>query len=428
MRFRNLRSLAAASAGAIFIILVVSASGCGSGDKTERPSTKPDAAQVEDAAAPTASVPDSVSERWNNTARFLAGLSVPESSPIAQLTKTGEFQQHRAHFSEMWRQKQSQMLDSLSFWARRELPRKEAETVFYPFSGADALTIHTLYPDARRYVLFGLEPEGVIPPLEQLTPYQVGVNLVNLRYSMDDIMFYSFFKTIDMRGDFQRYELKGTLPLLLAFLARKGNEIRNVQRIKINALGEAEPADLNAPMNANDATTTGYRITFGKNDKAPTQTLEYFSTNVQDEYLSQNLGFQMYLHSLKPAHTYIKSASYLMHKNYFSVIRNTIQIVSNSILQDDSGMPVRYFNDETWKLTFYGAYMRPIPLFANMYQTDLLQRFQNNPAAVKPLSFGVGYRYEKGTSNLMLAVKRKSLQKQQAQTAPQPEQTEKKLP
>ena len=51
-----------------------------------------------------------------------------------------------------------------------------------------------------------------------------------------------------MRGDFQRYELKGTLPLLLAFVARTGNQVLNVQHIRVDEDGVVEPdGDLARP-------------------------------------------------------------------------------------------------------------------------------------------------------------------------------------
>jgi hypothetical protein len=359
---------------------------------------------------------------WNATARYLGGLDVAPESPLAKLTQEPDFQAHKQYFDQAFATKSKVMLDSLTVWAEQELGdvRKTSDkTVFYPFAGADFVTIHTLFPDARHYVLFGLEPEGTIPPIESLAPARRSVNLQNIRTSSDDIMSLSFFKTIDMSSDFRRAELKGTLPLLLAFVARKGNEIINVNHIAVNNSGTVDYTSEKDVQNPDDSIATGYRIKFRKSPDAPIQTIEYFSVNVHDPAFKKNKGFQAYLESLKPTATYIKSASYLLHKPYFSIIHNKIQEVSDVILQDDSGFPIRSFAPEQWKIQYYGVYsekFRPIPLFANLYQAELTKRYKENTA--KPLPFGIGYQYKKGTSNLLRADKVQSVASEQKTTQP----------
>src|SRR5262249_3144152 len=123
----------------------------------------------------------------------------------------------------------------------------------------------------------------------------------------------------------------------------------------------------------NDVVVTGYRIKFRKegDEKAPVQMLDYFACNVHDPYIKNCTGFLTYLTGLLPTRTYFKSASYLCHKPYFSIIRDKILGVSDVILQDDSGIAFRYFDPRLWQFEYYGAYMTPIPLFANLYQNDL---------------------------------------------------------
>lgn len=100
--------------------------------------------------------------------------------------------------------------------------------------------------------------------------------------------------------------------------------------------------------------------------------------------------------------TYLKAASYLMYNDSFSNIRNTILANSSHLLQDDSGMPLKSFDNAKWDLKFYGAYTRPIGLFSNSYQSDLRQVYASNQT-IKPLDFGIGYQFAVNQSNLMLA-------------------------
>jgi hypothetical protein len=105
--------------------------------------------------------------------------------------------------------------------------------------------------------------------------------------------------------------------------------------------------------------------------------------------------------------TYLKGASYLMHKNYFSIIRNTIINQSQHVIQDDSGIAFHYFTESgsKWNYSFYGKYLKPIPMFSAFYQPDLdsLYKLQGS----KPIGFGIGYNFRDKNSNFMIASKQR---------------------
>jgi hypothetical protein len=105
-----------------------------------------------------------------------------------------------------------------------------------------------------------------------------------------------------------------------------------------------------------------------------------------------------------PRATYIKSASYLMHSAHFSKVRQFILSKSELIVQDDSGIPVRYFVPANWDRTFFGAYDGPIRLFANRYQQDLFDAYA---ASAKPLDFGIGYDHQAKASNIQRFVRKR---------------------
>jgi hypothetical protein len=99
----------------------------------------------------------------------------------------------------------------------------------------------------------------------------------------------------------------------------------------------------------------------------------------------------------------VKSASYLMHNDTFSTVREFLLAHSATILQDDTGIPVRFFKPGDWELRPFGRYLGPIPLFGGRYQRQLSDIFRSQRA--KPIPFGVGYRWRPNESNLMLAVR-----------------------
>ena len=93
-----------------------------------------------------------------------------------------------------------------------------------------------------------------------------------------------------------------------------------------------------------------------------------------------------------------------MHEASFNTVRNYLLSRSVTILQDDSGIPVRDFTPDRWTLRFFGTYPGPINLFAKFYQPELRQYYQ--VSSPKPLTFGFGYRWNRHNSTLMLAVKK----------------------
>src|SRR4029077_7510990 len=129
----------------------------------------------------------------------------------------------------------------------------------------------------------------------------------------------------------------------------------------------------------------------------PKQTLYYFSTNLADGSFERS-GFSAFLAKLGPADSLIKSASYLLHKPDFSGVRKLLLDRSVTMVQDDSGIPLAYFG-KRWRLLAFGHYAGPIPMFAGFYQPQMAGLFQG----ANPIEFGIGYRWRKNESNLLLA-------------------------
>ena len=76
----------------------------------------------------------------------------------------------------------------------------------------------------------------------------------------------------------------------------------------------------------------------------------------------------------------------------------------DAILQDDSGIPFRSFDQSKWSIRYFGDYHAPIELFAKHAQPELRAAYAANPKT--PLPFGSGYRYAPWEANLILATKR----------------------
>ena len=330
---------------------------------------------------------------WDAVAKFIAGLSTNGYSLSPD--QKAAWVRHAAITDKSWATWQSRYLNRIDAWRRRTIERRwTTDLAFYPFSGPDAANVFTFFPDAREYVLIGLEPVGCIPAgLGDYAPQYFSA----LRRSLEASLTINFFRTNDMQRDFNAENLRGVLPALLFLIARSGQTISTVTPVTITREGHVARVRDDV-----QGETSGVEIQFTNGRQV--RRLVYFSLNLNNSRLSRKPGTLKYLASLPEADTLIKSASYLLHRPYFSLIRNTILSKSRLVVEDDSGIPFRFFNQSSWDVRLHGAYTVPIDLFSNCRQDDLKEAFDTR-TDVQPLDFAIGYGHVR-ESNLLVATKR----------------------
>ena len=337
---------------------------------------------------------DSVSA--NDMARFLAGLPPAADSPLAQFTREASWQQHARYFDNAWKGLNSRQLARIQDWSKENLATRQP-TTFYMFSGPDFLYANAFFPDSTTYVMSGLEPVGRLPGLQHISRRTIPGILGHLRASTGSILHVTFFLTKQMRAQLHYAQLNGTLPILYTVLSRSGKTITDVAFITLEPDGTAKPSD-GAPIRN---VPNGVKIAFTSADGKP-QTLYYFSTDVSNGGV-KNSGFLKFCEQLGTGDAFVKSASYLMHSDSFSMVREFLLTHTASLVQDDTGVPVRFLKPDDWELRPFGRYLGPIGLFGGRYQRQLADIFRTNRA--KPIAFGVGYRWRPNESNLLLATR-----------------------
>jgi len=331
----------------------------------------------------------------DDTARILAGMPPSALSPLAVYQKDAFWQQHARNFDAAWQNLDRRQLAKVRAFASKNFNNPQP-VLFYFFSGPDFLYANTFFPSANTYVMAGLEPPGPVPDIAKLSRPQLASALGELRSSLNSVLSYSFFRTKSMRLDFGSGRLQGTLPVLMTFLVRSGMTINRVSLIDLQGDGSIHPAE----DNVSNVTAKGAKIVFF-DSIGKTKTLYYFSTDLSDTGIRTS-GFMQFCDTLGHGDSFIKSASYLMHQDNFSTVRDYLLYHSVSILEDDSGIPIRYFA-HGWRLYPYGRYVGPIRLFGNLYQSQLNSVFGKGRAT--PIDFGIGYRWRPNESNLLLAVR-----------------------
>jgi hypothetical protein len=333
----------------------------------------------------------------DDSAKILAGMPPSADSPLASYTKDGSWQQHAKRFDAAWAALDKRQLSKIKAWSTQYLPpRKQA--VFYFFSGPDFLYADAFYPGADTYVMAALEPVGEIPDLTGMSRGQVEGGIGRIENSLNTVLNYSFFITKKMRGELSGGRFGGTLPILYVFLERSGKTIRDASLVALDADGNVKPAnDPGLPKNA----PRGAKITFSTGADGKPQTLYYFSTDLSNDGVKTS-GFLKFCDTFGLADSFIKSASYLLHADSFSTIRSYIVDHSDVVVEDDSGVPVRFFKPDEWQLMAFGNYVAPLGIFPHTYQPMLHDLYRKRTAA---LDFGIGYRWRPSESNVLLAIR-----------------------
>ena len=334
----------------------------------------------------------------DDTAHFLAGLPPATGSALAALTSDARWQRHARYFDAIFEREDATTLSRVRAFAREHLADKH-DTMLYMFSGPDFLYATSFFPNASTYVLAGLEPVGDVSQLTALKRPFLDYTLQNIESSIGTLMNYSFFITRNMKTQLSSGPIYGTLPILYVFLARTGKTVHEVTFVDLDGDGNVQTRNETGGKRGNSSAASGVRIVFSAGN-GPRQTLYYFSTNLADGGVTRS-GFLAFCDKLGVADSFIKSASYLLHGGGFTKVRSFLLEHSATILQDDSGIPLVYFDPKKWRLQPFGRYVPPLSIFPRAYQPRMGELFRKST----PIEFGLGYRWRKNEFNLLLAQK-----------------------
>ena len=337
----------------------------------------------------------------NDVARFLAGMPVPENSP----GRANDARLRRGGNTRRFLKSNSQ--NSISDSSRNCTPgnRRFFQNHFNQFpwcftcsAGPIFCTSISFFQELRCTCFAVKKLCG--PPPDPLRIANLSGALGNLENAMKSSLNTTYFITKDMKVDLHEQNLNGVLPILYTFIARAGKSITNVTFGSLSSSGVFEEA----ASGKKGGSISGVRIRYTDNQTGNSQTVFYFTTDISDGGIKATPGFLKFCQRLGAGASILKSPSYLLFENGFATIRNFILDHSNLIVQDDSGIPLAYFDPNKWSLRFFGVYLGPIEVFKQHYQPQLRELFEeaNSP----PLDFGFGYRWNYKEANLIVATRK----------------------
>jgi hypothetical protein len=334
---------------------------------------------------------------FNAIAHLLAGMPIQEAGYKTLSVETA-VKAHYTEFAKGWQNLETSRLNKIRTWQNAALAEWDTATynLFYPFSGPDFLNAYELFPNADNYLLFGLERMGELPALKDLKGVYLQNYLTNIRQALSEIFQRNYFITSRMSGAFNS-SVKGVLPILAVFLARTNHEIINIRKFYIQKDGKTLD-DATKPKN--QTLLTGWHIIFKNPKREVTQHLYYLGTDLADGAMANKPELVKWIKNFDHKATLIKSASYLLHTANFNTIRNLILEDSKTVLQDDTGVPYKYFVKAGWEVKLYGKYAPPIRDFNYGFQADLNQKFAADKS-IEPLNFTFGYHWWTDKSSIL---------------------------
>jgi len=338
---------------------------------------------------------------YDDVANYITGNNTLKY--FKQLQKDTIWIKHKKEIKNEWQYVKNSKVDVISKWVQNrnysELTKNS--TLFYPFAGADFLYANLFYGNCKDYILLALEPTGLIMPLDTLNDSLRYDYLKQIKKSIYLSNRAGFFKTEDMEKEMNQITLNGTIHVLLYYIKSFGCNIINLSYFKI---GEDGKPHYYSKVKNNK--TQGVRIVFADTTQKSVKTLYYLSFNLWDENIRKNKQFIKFLDLFPNKVALLKSASYLLHKDYFSVTRNYILNNTKMVLQDDSGIPYKYFDNDNWEVELYGQYSKVIDMFKEWYQPDLDSAYKASGKEPK-LPFRIGYNIKHNETPIIIA-KRKN--------------------
>ncbi len=386
---------------ALLLALVV---GACTGRKDQQPVTTVDTVKItRDTVALPVKPEITKDELLDALGLYVAGIPQHDSNRFSILEKEQAWKDFKIATDSNWSRIYNMRLSKMLDWQRQNLAGEQRDSlkVFYPFSGPDFMHIHYLFPDAKQYIFVALEPIAPAPRFDTLTTEFRRRFLDSLQHSLLDVFNKSYFITSKMKRDIKN--LRGVLVPLYFFLERTGHELISQEFIRIDSTGmehSMSPGDIGL------YNTAGVHLRFREHGSEVVKDLRYFSVNVNDNGMSERPGLDEYIVRNGPYHTFMKSASYLLHRDNFSRIRKIVMENSVGIFQDDTGVPYREFKKRLdWQVQLFGEYAMPVKEFGeSRFQADLDSAYKLSSKR-EALPFSIGYHWGTKKQNYMLMKK-----------------------
>lgn len=331
------------------------------------------------------------------TAAFLAGEVLPAGSTLAPVAARPEYKRFQKAIQAKWQIYQTNVMAPIRQWVKQWMPSQTKDFLFYPFAGGDFINAHLFYPKAKTILMIGLEYAGRIPALPQMNRWQLKRGLEMFDFGYKIFHHWNFYRTLGMQNFMNRSPLVGTIPHILNQMAWLGLTPLQAYEVKVSRSGKL----IFVPISDNRFCL---RMAIDYLDKDGTKKrVIYLQLDLRDWNLQREQGWYAYLNNLGKTDGFMKAASCLLPRSYYSKIRNIVLKTMTTIVQSDSCMPYRYLKKD-WNITLFGKYFKAHYIFPSFTQPDLRAAYA--AAQYRPVPFPFSYERPGGRRNMQLCIPR----------------------
>lgn len=335
-----------------------------------------------------------------------AKAGTPAGDPPVKVNSAWDL--HRAEMEKVWTRIDPR-LQAMSQWSRDQLsrlPGSEAP-VFYPFGGPDLFAVFNLFPHASSFILVGLEAPGRLPMPEEAKGAGLEEDLARLRQPFESMAQSGYFVRTQIDEQLSGGHFDGILPILLIALVRAGQMPEAVQYVSLDQTGQL--VGLEDPAASAGAVRILFRPASGS---GKVRSVFYYAQDLSNDGVFPDSGFYHMIEKLGTINSFIKSGEYLLHTDPFSNLRKLMLDRSQVLLQDDSGVPLRFFTSDRWTVDLYGHYEDVLAAYKPWFQQDLAAAYKRKDK-ILPLPFAAGYQTAVSGGCLILSNRKASQGAQQ---------------
>lgn len=279
-----------------------------------------------------------------------------------------------------WQFYQKNMGEPMKHWSLQEMHFAQKDTVFYPFSGPDFVTVSQLYPNADRYVMVAMQMAGEPAVLESMSATRAQNFQSKFLREWMKFSRLGFFRTDDLNEDLRdKYAQIGVTTILITFALYSGYDVTDAYPI-------AHDPQTNQFVKT-DGPWKSVRLMLKKAGKAVV--LDYVSLNLSDGFLGQDEPMRLWLNRETKNPVLIKAASHLLQDANFSILRDQLVANATMVVQDETGLNYSYLS-QIGPVDLYGGFLYPHELFNRKKQESLALAYKESKN-VKPLPFAFSY-------------------------------------
>lgn len=306
---------------------------------------------------------------------FLSGnLEGDDSSKLGKLAKKQFYQNFKQRIKKHWEFYNKEIQEPFISWKNKNVPAVKSKTVLYPFSGPDFPNAYTLFPKANTYILIGLEAGGFDPEIENMDENKIANGLSILNSSLATISSRNYFMTNNMKNDISKSIFRGTASVFLSYFGYLKIKPYSIKNFVITNEGEIKyltPEEISKKSSYKEGELS-VEFDFIDPVDGTKKKLYFLSTNIS------NYGFKIYPGILKFLNKFdsfavpMKAASYLLHYDSFTEMRDFLLSKAELFVMDDTGPRIKDIQaTNNFDIKVFGRYTRPIGLWPEKVQPDL---------------------------------------------------------